>query len=280
LFWPSSSGTDLSRNRPASGKGKEYHQLENKLKTSSLTYLSVLPSLFELLCRNPRIYHGKTTGCDRRNAKVQHSLPTLTYDMQTAYIEYGLSRLFASAKGRDARLFTKGSAFSQISKPNIDLASDTASGSQLHVDQSAEGAGQFPSLSWPAASPDTKEFLLVSEDPDAPLPSPIIHGIYYGISATTTAVTNADFELEDAGDYALKGGFRYGKNRRGNIYIPPRPLLGHGEHRYFFTLVALSAPIDSSKLSDLPTIQEIAQAIEGNVVGWGEWVGVYERKWE
>ncbi|KAJ5989543.1 hypothetical protein N7481_004753 [Penicillium waksmanii] len=182
--------------------------------------------------------------------------------MQTAYIEYGLSRLFASAKGRDARLFTKGPAFAKIPKPTIELASDTASGSQLHVDQSAEGA----------------EFLIVSEDPDAPLPSPIIHGIYYGIPATTTSVTNADFEAE--GEYALKGGFRYGKNRRGNIYIPPRPLLGHGEHRYFFTLVALSAPIDSSKLSDLPTIQEIAQAVEGNVVGWGEWVGVFERKWD
>lgn len=198
--------------------------------------------------------------------------------MQTAYIEYGLSRLFASAKGRDARLFTKGPAFSNLPKPNIELASDTTSGSQLHVDQSAEGAGQFPSLSWPAATPDTKEFLIVSEDPDAPLPSPIVHGIYYGIPATTTSVTNAGFEA--VGEFALKGGFRYGKNRRGNIYIPPRPLLGHGEHRYFFTLVALSAPIDATKLSDLPTIQEIAQAIEGTVVGWGEWVGVYERRWD
>lgn len=147
------------------------------------------------------------------------------------------------------------------------------------MDQSAEGAGHFPSLSWPAASPETKEFLLVSEDSDAPLPNPIIHGIYYGIPVITTAVTNADFEAVD-GEYMLKGGFRYGKNRRGNIYIPPRPLLGHGEHRYFFTLVALSRGIDASKLSSLPTIEEIAKAMDGSVVGWGEWIGVYERKWE
>ena len=147
------------------------------------------------------------------------------------------------------------------------------------MDQSADGAGHFPSLGWPAASPETKEFLLVSEDPDAPLPSPIIHGIYYGIPGSTTAVTNADFEARD-GEDRLKGGFRYGKNRRGNVYIPPRPLLGHGEHRYFFTLVALNQAIDTSKLSSLPTIEEIAKAIDGNVVGWGEWIGVYERKWE
>lgn len=146
------------------------------------------------------------------------------------------------------------------------------------MDQSAEGAGHFPSFSWPAPSTDTKEFLIISEDPDAPLPSPIIHGIYYGIPATTTTITDADFE--GVSENSLKGGFRYGKNRRGNIYIPPRPLLGHGEHRYFFTLIALSQPIDTAKLSPLPTIEEIAQAIEGNVVGWGEWIGVYEREWK
>lgn len=78
----------------------------------------------------------------------------------------------------------------------------------------------------------------------------------------------------------LKGGFKYGKNRRGNIYIPCKPLLGHGAHRYFFTLVALREPIDNTKLSEVATIEEVAKAIEDKIVGWGEWIGVYERKWE
>ncbi|KAJ5103929.1 hypothetical protein N7532_004458 [Penicillium argentinense] len=180
----------------------------------------------------------------------------------------------------DARLFTKGVAFAQLPKPNIILeSSEGPSGSQLQVDLSADGVGRFLSLSWPAAPPESKELLLLSEDPDAPLLSPIIHGIYYGIPASVAGVSNDDF-LESAVAHALKGGFKYGKNRRGNIYIPPRPLLGHGSHRYFFTLVALGQPLDVSKLSQVPTDQEIATAIEGNVVGWGEWVGVYERKWE
>lgn len=144
-------------------------------------------------------------------------------------------------------------------------------------DHSADGKGRFPSLTWAAASPETKEFLLVSEDPDAPLSRPIVHGIYYGIAPSRTSVSEADF-VEAEGAYSLEGGFRYGKNRRGIVYIPPKPLLGHGPHRYFFTIVALSQPIDTTKLSDVPTIDEVGKAIEGKVLGWGEWIGVYERK--
>lgn len=197
------------------------------------------------------------------------------------YIEYGISCIFANAKGRDARLFTKGPAFAQNPQPTLilDCIEVGPSGSEMHIDLSAEGIGRFPTLSWKAATPDVKEYLLISEDPDAPLPSPIIHGIYYGIPASATGVTDVDFEVAE-GEYKLKGGFKYGKNRRGTVYIPPRPLLGHGPHRYFFTLVALSQPVDTTKLSPLPTVEEMAKEIEGKVLSWGEWIGTYERKWE
>lgn len=197
------------------------------------------------------------------------------------YIEYGLSCIFASAKGRDAKLFTKSPAFAQHPTATIALSCLEAglSGSQMHKELSAEGAGRFPTLQWPEASAETKQYLLISEDPDAPLPNPIIHGIYYGIPSSATGVSNVDFE-ETEEPHTLKGGFKYGKNRRGNVYIPPRPLLGHGPHRYFFTLIALNEAIDASKLSELPTADEMAVAIDGKVLGWGEWIGVYERKWQ
>ncbi|KAJ6166574.1 hypothetical protein N7470_002021 [Penicillium chermesinum] len=180
------------------------------------------------------------------------------------YVEYGISRLLASAKGRDAGLFTKTAAFSKIPKPTFQLSCPE---------------GRFPSLTWEGAPPDTKEFLLVSEDPDAPLSRPSVHGIYYGISPAKTSVGESDFAAAQS-PYALQGGFKYGKNRRGIIYIPPRPLVGHGPHRYFFTIVALSQPVDTTHLSALPSIDEIAKDIEGKVLGWGEWTAVYERKWE
>ena len=194
------------------------------------------------------------------------------------YVEYGLSKLFYNAKGRDAGLFTKTAPFSKFPEPTITLECPEVgpSGSQLHQDHSADGEGRFPTLSWPATSPETKEFLLVSEDPDAPLPSPIIHGIYYGISPSTTGVSGDDF-AEGVEPRTLEGGFRYGKNRRGNVYIPCKPLLGHGPHRYFFTVVALSEPIDTAKLSEMPSMEEVVREIDGKVLGWGEWIGVYER---
>ena len=55
--------------------------------------------------------------------------------------------------------------------------------------------------------------------------------VYGGISASKTRVEPKDFELEDESKALLKGGFHYGKNMRGVIYIPPRPLLNHGVHR-------------------------------------------------
>ncbi|KAJ6115938.1 hypothetical protein N7523_006355 [Penicillium sp. IBT 18751x] len=197
------------------------------------------------------------------------------------YIEYGLSRIFASAKGRDARLFTKGPAFALHPTATIALSCPDVgmSGSQLPKELSAEGAGHFPTLQWPKASAETKQYLLISEDPDAPLPSPIIHGIYYGIPSSMIGVSHVDFEKAEE-PYTLKGGFKYGKNRRGSVYIPPRPLLGHGPHRYFFTLIALNEAVDASKLSEMPTAEEMATAINGKVLGWGEWYGVYEREWK
>lgn len=140
-------------------------------------------------------------------------------------------------------------------------------------------AGQFPSLQWSGIPANTKEFLLVSEDPDASLPRPIVHGIYYGIVSTKTGVTGGDFE-QATKPFILKGGFMYGKNRRGNVYIPPKPLLGHGPHRYFFTVIALDQPLDGSKFGESPALEEVAKAIQGKVVGWGQWIGVYERKWK
>ncbi|KAJ5754004.1 uncharacterized protein N7511_008157 [Penicillium nucicola] len=199
----------------------------------------------------------------------------------SSYIEYTLSWLFANAKGRDAKLFSKSPAFSQFPKPTLNLECQEvgSSGSNLDVEHSADGVGRFPTLNWPTASPEIKQYLLINEDPDAPLPNPIIHGIYYGIPASVTTISAEDIEPTTE-DGVLKGGFRYGKNRRGNVYIPPRPLLGHGPHRYFFTLVALTEPVDPARLSAYPTVDEMAREIDGKVAAWGEWVGVYERKWK
>ncbi|KAI2630878.1 PEBP-like protein [Hypoxylon sp. NC1633] len=204
----------------------------------------------------------------------------------TAILEVTLSWLFKNARGRDEKSFFKGPAFAELQdKQEIIVTAPEcgATNAKLDIAYTADGAGKFPTLRWeapPHIAGQVKEWLLVSEDPDAPLPTPICHGVYTAIPPTKTSVEAGDFEVQDSGKALLKGGFHYGKSRSGKIYIPPRPLMNHGPHRYFFEVVALSAPLDPSRLTAVTTREQIAEAIVGKVLGWGMWVGVAERTWK
>ncbi|KAI1191275.1 PEBP-like protein [Nemania serpens] len=202
-----------------------------------------------------------------------------------AVLEVVLSRLFANAKGRDAKSFYTRPALASFTEQSITVTSPDcgASGSKLGVDYTHDGRGKFPALKWsarPEIAAQVKEWLLVSEDPDAPLPTPIIHGIYTAIPASKTSVDADDFAVVDQAKALMKGGFHYGRSRNGMPYIPPRPLMNHGPHRYFFMVVALNEELDSSLLTAETTRENVAEAIEGKVLGWGMWIGVAERKWE
>ncbi|KAI1661954.1 PEBP-like protein [Daldinia decipiens] len=200
-------------------------------------------------------------------------------------IEVSLSWLFKNAKGHDAKSFFKGPAFSDFQeKQEITVTAPECgpTNSVLGVEYTHDGAGKFPALRWEAPShiaDQVKEWLLVSEDPDAPLPTPICHGIYGGIPSSKTSVEPADFEVEDPSKALLKGGFHYGRSRNGSVYIAPRPLLNHGPHRYFFEVIALKEPLDPSLLTATTTREQINKAIIGNILGWGMWVGIAERRW-
>jgi phosphatidylethanolamine-binding protein (PEBP) family uncharacterized protein len=135
-----------------------------------------------------------------------------------------------------------------------------------------------PALTWPAPADDFDEYLLISEDPDAPIPESVIHGIYYRIPREKTGVQNPDFRVKKNSpeQYMLRGGFKYGKNRHSTVYMPPSPFFGHGPHRYFFELIALNNSLETEPINDMVTLDEVRQAIQGKVAGWGEWVGVFE----
>ena len=62
---------------------------------------------------------------------------------------------------------------------------------------------------------------------------------------------------------------KVGTYRRWTLFIGPRPLFGHGVHRYLWEVVALDQELDELLR---PTREELAKAIEGKVLGWGDWV--------
>ncbi|KAA8900252.1 phosphatidylethanolamine-binding protein [Sphaerosporella brunnea] len=198
-----------------------------------------------------------------------------------SFVEYGLGRLFRNFRGRDDKLIQRGSAFANCPEPSLTLECPEVgpSGSSLSVKHTAFGEQLFPTLRWPAVTPNIKEYLLIVEDPDAPLPNPITHGLFYSIPATATGVTAQDIELVkgSAVPNLLKGGFKYSPNR-GHIYRGPRPPRGHGPHRYWFTLIGMNEALDVKKLSPLAKKEELLVAIQGKVVGWGSWIGVFENE--
>lgn len=201
------------------------------------------------------------------------------------YVELILAKLFANVKGHEAARFIKSPAFASLPDPTITVTSEDCgpSGSNMSIDHTQDGKDLFPQLSWTPV-PDTQEYLLIVQDVDAPLPSPIGHGIFHGIPTEKTSVSNGDFDplkgtRKKPEETQLKGGFKRGANFRGTVYGGPKALKGHGPHRYYFMVVALKEKLDTSKLSPIAKNAELAKEIEGKVLGWGEWIGISERKW-
>jgi len=101
-----------------------------------------------------------------------------------AYLEVTLAWLFKNQKGRDAKSFYTVPAFDNHKEQTIEITSPDCgpSPAALSVDYTFDapgGAAKIPSLEWKAPTDiatSVKEWLLVSEDPDVPLPTPIAHG--------------------------------------------------------------------------------------------------------
>ncbi|TQN65551.1 UPF0098 protein [Colletotrichum shisoi] len=200
------------------------------------------------------------------------------------YVEVSLSWLLKSSRVHEAKCFHKSPAFASHADPIITVTSPDCgpSPATLGPEYITEGGGRIPALSWTAPldiESRVKEWLIVVEDPDAPLPTPICHGIYGGIAPETKQVNPRDFKIEDESRSLLRGGFYWGKGRREGVYTPPRPLLNHGTHRYLFQVAALSEPLDRKMLESRATREQAAEAVKGKVLGWGVWIGACERKW-
>ncbi|GAE00237.1 conserved hypothetical protein [Paecilomyces variotii No. 5] len=193
-------------------------------------------------------------------------------------IERSLAWLLYNRRSHDSGLLHKSAPFALHPTPTMELECAIGpSGSTIPFEYSSFGDGHFPTISW-IPLPDAVEYLLILEDPDAPLAEPVVHGIYYGIPANKSSLSDDDFSPVDApGTYNLSGGFKYGINRRKVVYMPPRGFLGHGPHRFFLQIVALKEALDQNKLSIPVSKEDITRELRGKVMSWGCWIGIWER---
>jgi Raf kinase inhibitor-like YbhB/YbcL family protein len=130
------------------------------------------------------------------------------------------------------------------------------------------GENISPPLSWSAVPAGTLELAIIMEDPDAPLQRPFVHMIAYRISPDKSSVAEGALAHEAVG-------VTFGRSTAGaQGYMGPRPVPGHGPHRYIFQMLALN---HRTAFSSAPKLKAFLDGISGTVIGWGMLVGTYER---
>jgi hypothetical protein len=133
----------------------------------------------------------------------------------------------------------------------------------------ARHCGQFigddisPALSWGALPEGTKGLVFVLEDLDNPGATPGIHTIA-AFPATEAGLAEGALTPDDPR-------FQFLPNRRRQAkYSGPRPLPGHGTHRYRYHLYALDAVID---FTGVVNMQAVPSALAGHVLASGTLTG-------
>jgi Raf kinase inhibitor-like YbhB/YbcL family protein len=184
-------------------------------------------------------------------------------------LERFMGRLLAGRHAGDQRMLSRSPGLAEV-PATIELTSPAfAPGSPIPTRYTQEGDDRFPPLAWRGVPGSAQELVIVIEDPDAPLPLPVVHAIVHGLPARADGLDEAEVNAP--------GFAGFGKNSRGaRSYRGPRPILGHGPHRYVFQLFALAQPL---RLAGPPTKKTLRAALSGGgVLARGELVGTYERR--
>lgn len=131
------------------------------------------------------------------------------------------------------------------------------------------GVGQnvSPPLSFSGVPRGTTELLLVVQDIDVPLLRPLVH-LIARLPGTATHVTEGGLMQEHAVVFGRGSFGRYG-------YAGPRPIPGHGDHRYVFQLFASGHSLDDASGGDL---KAHLKAIGGHVLARGRFTGIFARR--
>jgi hypothetical protein len=142
-------------------------------------------------------------------------------------------------------------------------------GGRIPDKYACDGENLSPPLVWKDAPQSTKSFMLVVEDPDAPLGT-FRHWGVYDIPA------ERDRLPEGASAGAKTESFGHGVNDFGNPhYDGPQPPKGHGVHNYHFRLAALD--VETLQCGEKARIADMLDRARPHVIAQTELVGTYAR---
>ncbi|MGA8327672.1 MAG: YbhB/YbcL family Raf kinase inhibitor-like protein [Mycobacterium sp.] len=143
-----------------------------------------------------------------------------------------------------------------------------AEGAAIPKASAGKGVGDntSPQLSWTGVPPGTRQLVLIIDDVDVPLPRPIVHNVAV-LEPTLTHVDTGALQPGTAGIRMIRADLRQ------HGYAGPRPIPGHGPHRYRFQLFALDAQIPQT----VTTVKALRKQMAGHVLARGVLTGTYER---
>jgi len=170
------------------------------------------------------------------------------------------SQLASRAKGADGLIGLR------LSSPAFE------NGKKIPKQFTADGADVSPPLEWGRGPAQTRGYVLIVEDPDAPGKRPFVQWIVYGIPAEQTSLREG---LSSPNGGAMGAGeLKEGKNGKGLTgYVGPEPSPGK-PHRYVFQMFAVDKPINLPAGADRAGVLE---ELNAHVLMQGELTGEYQR---
>ena len=137
---------------------------------------------------------------------------------------------------------------------------------QVYNAHGCSGQNISPQLSWAYAPQGTKSFAIVCHDPDAPRENGWYHWLVVNIPAEVHSIA--------AGGH-IKGALETLTSFNEKAYGGACPPVGHGVHRYNFTVYALD--VDSLDVKADSNPLEVEKVIQAHALGQATLTGLYER---
>jgi Raf kinase inhibitor-like YbhB/YbcL family protein len=178
-----------------------------------------------------------------------------------------LGRLLRGVRAGIQRSPLSGSAFAAPESITI-TSTAFADGGAMPSSSAGKGVGAntSPPLHWDGLPPGTRQTVLIIDDVDVPLPRPLLHTVAV-IEPTLDGIAAGALQPGTAGIRFIRADLGH----RG--YAGPRPIPGHGPHRYRFHVFAIDNPIRD----DVSTTKALLAAMAGHMLARGTLTGSYER---
>jgi len=144
-----------------------------------------------------------------------------------------------------------------------------AQGERIPKRYTCEGEDLSPPLSWTGAPDGTRSFVLLCDDPDAPMGT-WHHWAVYNIPPEVTELAEG-YPTDAAVGPVRQAVTDFGRTGYGG----PCPPAGHGTHHYYFKLLALD--VGGLDLAEKAECTEVEAAAEPHVLARAELMGTYSR---